>query len=242
MKKSLKVTRSKRMNKSSEGTESLICPVCEEVIRDATEKEEGQASVFCVGACSTWLHRQCTGLSTQAFKLLDSSAEPFMCPNCKLNSQQLEIEDLKSKIAALMSLVEERLPHAADSSTSSSVSSVLPPLSYAAALKSSTCDKGVSQSPRDRSERKINVVMYGIDECLEGMKKPQCVCQDHESVVDVIKTLDSTLDKQSVRDSFRLGRYVKEKRRPILVKLACASNASSVLSNHKKLFESEKYS
>ena len=89
---------------------------------------------------------------------------------------------------------------------------------------------------------KFNVVMYGIDECPEGMKKPQRASQDHESVVDVIKTLDSTLDKQSVRDCFRLGRYVKEKRRPILVKLACASNAFSVLSNRKKLFESEKYS
>ena len=112
-------------------------------------------------------------------------------------------------------------------------------MSYAAALSSSGAN--FSHPPRVSNERKFNVVMYGIDECPEGMKKPQRDYQDNESVVNVINSLDSSLDKQSVRDCFRMGKYSKEKCRPILVKLACASNASSVLSNRRKLSESEKY-
>lgn len=65
--------------------------------------------------------------------------------------------------------------------------------------------------------------------------------QDLESVVNVIKVMDNSLDEQSVRDCFRLGKYSKEKQRPILVKFACARNVTSILSNRRNLAGSEKY-
>ncbi len=46
---------------------------------------------------------------------------------------------------------------------------------------------------------------------------------------------------ETVRDCFRLGRYSREKCRPVLIKLTCARNVTSILSNRKKLAESEKY-
>ncbi len=150
--------------------------------------------------------------------MLDNSEEPILCPHCKLNSHKLEIEDLKNQVAQLRSILEERLSPAAIFSSSTSI---LPSISYAAALKSSSSVER-TQPSFVNSDRKFNVVMYGTNECPEGMYKPQRVPQDHESVTDVIKTLDDTLDKQSVRDCFRLGRYSKDKQRPILVKLTCA--------------------
>ncbi len=88
-----KVTK-KRANKSNRSSDSYICPICEEAIVDATKTTEGQASVFCVGKCCTWLHRQCAALSVQAFNLLNKSDVPYLCPNCKLDSQKSEIDDL----------------------------------------------------------------------------------------------------------------------------------------------------
>ena len=109
-KKSSKSRRSKKGSKASEANESFTCPVCEEVIKDATDEVEGQDSIFCVGTCATWIHRQCVALSVKAFQLLSKSdAESFLCPNCKLDSQRLEIEDLKCQVAALRSLVEEKV-------------------------------------------------------------------------------------------------------------------------------------
>ena len=41
-------------------------PICDDVIVDAVGKKSGHDSVECNGACSTWLHRCCAGLSKSA--------------------------------------------------------------------------------------------------------------------------------------------------------------------------------
>ena len=81
-----------------------VIPALSEIV-DATKLENGQDSVFCVGVCSTWVHRQCVGLSSQAFKLLGESTRPYSCPNCELDSQKCEIMNLKNEIALLKSVL-----------------------------------------------------------------------------------------------------------------------------------------
>ena len=230
---------------------------------DATETSQGQASVFCVGNCSTWLHRQCASLRVQAFNLLDKSDEPYLCPNCKLDSQKSEIDNLKSDLKSVLTDLGAKFVssnYAPDTTPSTNVessslnttpstnveSSSLNPMSYADLLKSTiaSASQHVQQlSVNSTKERKFNIVLYGIDECPEGTRKHDRVTQDHKSVVDVITVLDSSLDQHSVRDCFRLGKYSKENHRPrpVLVKLACAQNVTSLLSNRKKLSESQEY-
>ena len=58
----------------------------------------------------------------------------------------------------------------------------------------------------------------------------------------MVHAVDNSLHHTLVRDCFRLGRYSKERNRPILVKFACARNVSNVLFNKKNLSQSIKYS
>ena len=44
----------------------FVGPICDDVIVDAVGKKSGHDSVECNGACSTWLHRCCAGLSKSA--------------------------------------------------------------------------------------------------------------------------------------------------------------------------------
>ena len=45
-------------------------PVCIDPIVDSGKGKNGQDAVFCDGACKSWLHRQCAGLSKTAFATL----------------------------------------------------------------------------------------------------------------------------------------------------------------------------
>ena len=214
---------------------------------DVTESSPGQDSVFCVGKCNTWLHRQCVALSVTCFKQLDKSDEPYLCPNCKLNKQQSEIINLNSEITALKSVLsslEDKIMSLSpvDQATANNVPSNHVQRSYADTLKSTIASVSKElTSANNQSERKFNVVLYGVDESPEGTRKHVRVAHDHDSVVEVVQALDSSLDQQSIRDCFRIGKYSKEKSRPILIKLARVQSVTSILSNRKKLSEDPKH-
>ena len=210
--------------------DSVTCPVCEEIIPDASKAEQVQDLIFCAGKCATWLHRQCAGLSVSAFKLLDNSEEPYLCPNCELDAQKIEMDDLKKQIADLRSVVEQKVTLPTTNISNSSTHSVSSPSSSSA-----------SSHRFSANILKFNIVMYGIAESPEGTKKPLRDTKDLESVEEVIRVLDSSLDAKSVRDCFRLGKFSRDKFRPILVKFTCARHASPILSNSGKLAENEQY-
>ena len=210
--------------------DSVTCSVCEETIPDATKAEQTQDLIFCAGKCATWLHRQCAGLSVSAFKLLDNSEEPYLCPNCKLDAQKIEMDNLKKQIADLRSVVEQKITLPTTNISNSSTRSFSSPSSSSA-----------SSHHFSANILKFNIVMYGIAESPEGTKKPERDTKDLESVVEVIRVLDSFLDAKSVRDCFRLGKFSRDKCRPILIKFTCARYASSILSNSRKLAENEQY-
>ena len=86
---------------SKSSKKSIICPICTDVIDDASGKKPGHDSIFCDGCCKEWLHRQCAGLSKVAFMTVSSSNEPFLCPRCFIRQQSKEIADLKANISAL---------------------------------------------------------------------------------------------------------------------------------------------
>ena len=79
--------------------------------------------------------------------------------------------------------------------------------------------------------------MYGITECPKGTPKHTRLQSDLSSVVSVMAKVDCNIQPQSIKDCFRLGKFLpdRESPRPILVKLIRISDVSSVLSKRGNL-------
>ena len=71
--------------------QSVVCPICDENIVDATSYTSGQDAIFCDGLCKEWLHCQCAGLSKAAFTTASQSQDPFFCLQCCLATQSREL-------------------------------------------------------------------------------------------------------------------------------------------------------
>ena len=81
------------------------------------------------------------------------------------------------------------------------------------------------------SDRKYNLVIYGILECDKGTPRSRHLETDTINVFTVITNVDSSIHLQRVRDCFRLRKYSDNGRpRPILAKLNRTADVSSVLS------------
>lgn len=82
-------------------------------IQDAIGKKSGQDSIECDWECATWIHRQCAGLSKEAFEAASKSSDPFICPKCRLLKQEKELSELRSALSKLqleVSLILYQLP------------------------------------------------------------------------------------------------------------------------------------
>ena len=54
--------------------EEHICPLCQEIILEATSDREGYEAVFCDGvSCCVWYHRWCAGVTNKRYESLAGS-------------------------------------------------------------------------------------------------------------------------------------------------------------------------
>lgn len=208
------------------------CPVCECVIKEATSRRQGQDAVECSGVCSAWLHRQCAGLSRQAFSVVSSSDQPFFCPNCRLDLQEREHASLRAIVTSLKSDLEAL-------KSVKSVSGV-PIATYAAATANTIDGSGGSNvlsslSSRESLERNSSLVVFGIDECPAKTPRHQRICDDTDQVVSVLSSVNNDITTLSVRDCFQLGKFQRDKHRPLLVKMNSVRDVSKVLANRFRL-------
>ena len=82
-----------------------IYPICLDPIWDATDKREGQDSIFCEGTCKSWLHRRCAGLSKKLFDEISDPCQtniPFHCPHYRLATQEKAVANLQSTVESLV--------------------------------------------------------------------------------------------------------------------------------------------
>ena len=158
------------------GLDKCICCICDEVVREACGRKPGDEAIECSGTCAGWLHRRCAGLTKQAFALLSTSSDPFFCPHCRLDKQELEAKSLRDLVRSLsshLSLVSDEL-----SSLKKSVSRLnddgnsSPPSvgldspqrkTFAQAIQSSS-DVNKNDVHRQKNERGRNVVLFGVEE------------------------------------------------------------------------------
>lgn len=217
--------------------ESVDCPVCDEKIIDGTHD-----SVECEGECSAWLHRKCAGLSKRAFLDAKNSPAPFLCHQCRLNSQDREIAMLKAKMLELAKVVEKLSSSVAEEPCRDKDGSHK---SYATAVGSLGVDQPSNKSKEGLtspsvghvSDRKCNILVSGIDECESGLKWLERSLRDLGKVSSVIQVLDDNLSSNTVIDCKRLGKFDPDREypRPILARLARPIDVQNVLSKRNRL-------
>ena len=57
--------------------------------------------MFCEGQCNAWMHRKCSGLTSELFNIVSKLNEPFRCSYCMLTHQRSEINTLKHLVESL---------------------------------------------------------------------------------------------------------------------------------------------
>ena len=82
------------------------------------------------------------------------------------------------------------------------------------------------------SDKKFNVVLYGVGECPSGLSKSARFELDLSNAAKVLSSINNSIGPNSVKDCFRLGKYSpgSSRPRPILVKFIRISDVTNTLS------------
>ena len=75
-------------------------------------------------------------------------------------------------------------------------------------------------TPLQQTNSKFNIIIFGITECPVGTSRVVRSKHDLDAATEIVSGLDHTISTNSVRDSFRLGKFSKSRKRlqPLLVK------------------------
>ena len=223
-----------------------VCCVCCQAITIGKDD-----ALFCSGNCQQWLHRYCASVTVKCYKDIKENDTPFLCFCCNEGKSQREIATLKNTVELLkleISALKDSLSAAHQNQGSQ------PQRSYATAARSGESSSestshdtvsGTHSKPETTKaaqthyyhDRKFNVIVYGIDECPENTPKHARTESDLKNVVSVLSKVDNSVEPQSIKDIYRLGKFKSNSKhpRPILVKFIRAADASSVLSKKGSL-------
>ena len=234
-----------KKSRKATSSSSDQCCICYQAIGP---KED---ALFCSGSCQQFLHRYCASVSESAYKSLTSeNSVPFYCFCCYKAQKE---EQLSNLLAVVDSLKEEinALKGAAASTTAASgcdgppgtltqpeVAKVERPIMIPASLTSeSTTANPALHSAIPNQDKKFNIVVYGINECPPGMSKAARLQSDLANVVTIFSNLESSIQPQSIKDLFRLGKFNSNasRPRPILVKFVSIADVFAILSKKRSL-------
>jgi hypothetical protein len=155
-------------------------------------------------------------------KVIREKGHQFRCLACHQISHDDEITELRNEVAQLSLLISDL-----QSTKPSQEAMCLTPL----------CQGAMFLLLKDTFEatRKFNIVIFGIEECRQGAKRPERLAFDLSKVESVLVDIDGSLKSSSIKDCYRLGRYSadQEKPRPLLVKFVWIEDVSKVLANRR---------
>lgn len=215
-------------NSSNCNRNTVCCGLCDKPVIDNPPK--GEESIFCEGDCQVWIHKRCSGLTTAAFNVASSSSDPFLCLMCRnsrlmaeISSLQATVFSLVSEVSTLKSSVTKEVASVKEAINSSptfpSGDSLPPPLPNPP--RSQSPPKSISYS-----ERKYNVIVFGVVEQHSGTPWPARSNHDHSEVCRLFSHLDEGTEDYLIRDCCRIGRFQSDAShpRPILVTLGSTSD------------------
>ena len=152
-----------------------------------------------------------------------------MCLHCIFTKQYKEICTLKDTIQKL----SNKLAELEGTQTTSQAKVV--PMSNQNSSNLSRDISGNKQVPL--SDKKMNVVVYGLAENPSNTSRQDRLPKDVDSVLSALKDLENPIDASSIKDCYHLGKYKAQasKPRPVLVKFLRYTDASNVLGNKSGL-------
>ena len=198
--------------------------------------------------CKMWCHSKCVGVAQSI-----ASTFPFICPFCvktvfsvldSLNNtilnQTKEILALREEVDVLKNSLSDKLTSITSSLVAVTDNDTTLTPSYASVAQAKRSSRDIASSAavfHNQSDRKFNVVLYGISENPKGTKKSLRQIRHFESVSSIVNAVDSGISGHSIRDCTRLGKFSEShtRPRPILVKLNCKRDVISILTNRTKL-------
>ena len=218
--------------------EETFCAICHEII---LEGEEGQDAVFCEGKCEAWIHRKCSGLTSEAFERICESEDKYLCPFCMLFMQNCELTELRKLIKSLGDKIEKLLVNPPASDNVSKVNdSVCTPL----LAKSSTSSHSnhppaditatvtqLMNEEKEKEKRKLNVIIHNLPECND----PDPSNRKNHDISKVSSIIDKHLSvPTNITQAIRIGKK-REKPRLLKITLNSAQQKAAVLRNCTKL-------
>ncbi len=227
------------------------CSVC---CQPLSSKDE---ALFCDGRCQQWLHRYCASVTVQQYKAVTDSNGSFLCPWCSHERQQEEIISLRNSVDA-MRLEIAQLKESLESLTSTRAEGNAPCTHIDVQEEGSTTRRPYATvassgcpthqppklnpspnptKPRYVPDKKFNVILYGVNECPPGTDRLTRLSSDLNNVVAVFSTLDSDIQRHSIKECYRLGKFdpQQEKPRPILARFIQMADVVSILSKRGSL-------
>ena len=180
---------------------------------DSDENTEGHDAVFCEGDYQGWIHRICATLTHPAFENLSEST-PYLCSYCTFTKQYKEIFfELKETVKKLTSKITE-LEGAQEPSLIPQNETLPSVATKCQALNILSSHQSVLP------ERKLNVVVYCLEENPSNTIRQDRLQLDVKSVISAFSELENPMNENSIKDCYRLGKYNTQAShpRPVLVK------------------------
>jgi uncharacterized phage infection (PIP) family protein YhgE len=159
------------------------------------------------------MHRYCAGVSVITFQCIKESGSPFLCHQiCSQDvSAQLtnKVQQLEEEIRGLKTALNSAAHHSQQpSQLAGTVTQDPARRSYASvAGPSGESDSNPVLKQEPNSDKKFNIVIYGIDECPKGMTRSERLDSDLSKVVSVVSGINSSVQSQAIKDYFRLGKF-----------------------------------
>ena len=158
-----------KKTKKTQDDNQIECLICDNIILEPRENTDGHDTILCEGDCQGWTHRHCAGITRPVFEKLLSESAPYLCPHCTLGKQYNEISALKETIKTLT----DKISKLEGNQTSHPKTIHQQPMFPSNQLPGPPNQPKTSLINQQRSsDRKCNVVFYGIAECPPNASKP----------------------------------------------------------------------
>ena len=88
-------------------------------------------------------------------------------------------------------------------------------------------------------DKRFNMVIYGLTECPKGSPRHEHISYNTNLACKTIKSICPDLSDYAVCDCLRIGKYSKQRTRPLTVKFAHSYDVTSILSNRHKISKAD---
>ena len=229
-----------------------LCISCDKLI-----EENG---ILCE-CCYQWEHFKCVGISDEEYNILGNSSPSimFFCTVCRPKATMAlkffnDLQDQQNILNAKVAKLENELgelnnclkSHKETSSVPKNIQDSLDKRLHHLENKLSepvltpqniSNSQNTSSSSTTASDRKFNIVVYGLPESPPNTDKRSRQKHDMEVLLKSLVELDSEINPSVFKDFYRLGKYQinNSRPRPLLVKFLRSADVAFILSNKSKL-------